>query len=245
MPAKADEQLMIQEHDAKLAAQSMTPMDLLQMAVQKGVDVDQLTKLMELQERYQANQARAAYNEAMAKFKAHPPQIVKNKHVQFGNTDYWHTTLDSLCDSVIKALSDVGIVHHWNTAQNGPEIAVTCVLTHELGHSEGTTLKASPDTSGSKNAIQAIGSAVKYLQRYTLMSATGLADGLPDDDGASADSMPADWLSERLDWLENCRDLGELSKQFRLAYQEAAKAKDKNAMHALIAKKDAKKGKLQ
>ena len=34
-----------------------------------------------------------------------------------------------------------------------PRIAVTCVLTHEMGHSEETTLEALPDTSGSKNSI--------------------------------------------------------------------------------------------
>jgi len=239
------QELMIQPEEAKLAAQSMTPMDLLQMAVQKGVDIDQLSKLMELQERWAANQARMAFNEAMAKFKANPPEITKNKHVKFGNTEYDHATLDHVTDAITKALSDVGICHRWSTAQNGPEIAVTCLLTHELGHSEGTTLKASPDTSGSKNAIQAIGSAVTYLQRYTLMAACGLAARGADDDAATAGGVAADWLDERVDWIANCRDVDELKKIYSDAYREAGKAHDQKAMHALLAAKNRRKAELQ
>ena len=37
--------------------------------------------------------------------------------------------------------------------------------------------------TGSKNAIQAIGSTVSYLCRYTLLCVTGLATSDPDDDG--------------------------------------------------------------
>ena len=42
-----------------------------------------------------------------------------------------------------------------------------------------------PDNSGSKNSIQAIGSTTTYLQRYTLFSILGLAAG-EDDDGSAA-----------------------------------------------------------
>ena len=141
----------------------VTPLGILQIAVQQGADVDKLAKLLELQERWQANQARQAYNAAMAKFKQRPPKITKNKHVKFDDTEYDHATLDHVVDAITEALSAVGISHKWKMSQS-PEIAVTCVLTHEMGHSEETTLKASPDASGNKNSIQAIGSTVTYLR---------------------------------------------------------------------------------
>jgi hypothetical protein len=56
--------------------------------------------------------------------------------------------------------------------------------------------------SGSKNAIQAIGSAVTYLQRYTLLSATGLAAKNGDNDGADA-SPKLDNLDEQIEWIQN------------------------------------------
>jgi hypothetical protein len=58
-----------------------------------------------------------------------------------------------------------------------------------MGHSEENTLMAGKDDSGNKNGIQAIGSTVTYLQRYTLKAALGLAAGA-DDDGAKSDGEP-------------------------------------------------------
>jgi hypothetical protein len=41
------------------------------------------------------------------------------------------------------------------------------VLSHELGHSEETTMTLPLDTSGSKNNVQAVGSSTSYGKRYT------------------------------------------------------------------------------
>ncbi len=60
---------------------------------------------------------------------------------------------------------------------------MTCILTHELTHSERTSLTAKPDQSGKKNPIQAIASTVSYLQKYTLLAITGLAAQGMDTDG--------------------------------------------------------------
>lgn len=205
-------------------AAEIRPMEVLQIAIQQGADVDKLAKLLELQERWEAGQARKAFTAAMARFKANPPEISKNKHVKFGNTAYHHATLDHVTEQVTKALSAVGISHKWEVDQrNG--ISVTCVLTHELGHSERTTLSAAPDTSGSKNAIQAIGSTVTYLERYTLLAATGLAAS-EDDDGKSSEphpSMPEESVAEWLDAINASSDLEELKKNF---FDAAEKAED-------------------
>ena len=44
----------------------MTPMDMLNRAVTAGADIVVLEKLMALHERYESNQARKAFDEAMA-----------------------------------------------------------------------------------------------------------------------------------------------------------------------------------
>lgn len=171
---------------------AVTPAQMLQMAVQQGADLDKLEKLMELQERWEASQARKAWASAMAAFKANPPNIGKNKHVRFTNkagtvTDYWHATLDNVCDVVATALSKHGLSHRWETQQADGRIKVTCHITHTGGHSESTSLHAAADDSGGKNQIQGIGSAATYLQRYTLLALTGLATGETDDDGKGTD----------------------------------------------------------
>lgn len=178
--------------------QAVTPMAMLSMAINKGTDLAQLEKLMELQERWEKNEAKKAFDRAVSAFKANPPVLHKNKTVNYQNKDlsmtsYDHATLDHLCEAICPELSKHGLSHRWDTMQGeGGAITVTCVLTHEMGHSQGVPLKSLPDQSGGKNAIQSIGSTVTYLQRYTLLAVTGLAVGVQDDDGAAANPRPGD-----------------------------------------------------
>jgi len=175
------------------AVAPITPMEMLQIAVEKGADLDQLQKLMDLQERWEANEARKAFVAAKAKFKAEAPRIDKNKHVGFTSqrtsttTDYHHATLDHIEELLSPVLSANGLAYSWETEQvEGGQIRVTCVLTHVLGHSERVTLQAGPDTSGNKNSIQAVGSTATFLSRYTLLLITGMSTGDMDDDGKAA-----------------------------------------------------------
>lgn len=226
-----------------------TPMELLRVAMNQGADLDKLTKLMDLQERWERSEAQKAFVVALNAFKADPPVITKNKAVAFGNTRYSHATLDHVCDAVIKGLSRHGICHRWKVAQDAEWITVTCLLTHCLGHSEETTLKGCPDNSGSKNSIQAIASTVTYLQRYTLLAATGLAAGGTDDDGrggaAAAAKISTDTVREQCEWIANAKDLSELFALYSNAYKQAAQVGDKSAMDAYIKAKDARKRELQ
>lgn len=221
-----------------------TPMDVIQIAVSQGADVDKLTKLFDLQMRWEANQAKKAFDAAMQEFKKDPPEIEKNKLVSFGQTNYKHATLDHVCDRVAEALSKHGISHRWRVSQEEGTIRVSCILTHSMGHSEETTLAAGPDTSGSKNAIQAIGSTVTYLERYTLLAATGLAAANMDDDGQAA-GPKMEKLQEWLDAFAGEPSVEALSKDFKEAFKEATKLGATDAMKRLVAAKDKRKAELE
>lgn len=197
---------------------AVTPMQMLQAALDQGADLAKLEQLMALQERWEANEARKAYVVAMARFKQNPPEILKRKRVHFesqkGTTDYMHATLADVCAAAIKGLADVGISHRWDVEQQNDRITVHCVLTHEQGHSERTTLTGSADQSGNKNAIQAIGSAVSYLQRYTLLAATGLATKDIDDDGRGASNVELITENQILDLEALITEVGVNREQF-------------------------------
>jgi len=176
----------------------VTPMEMLARAVDRGVDAQQLEKLMDLQERYETTQNRKAFVEAMTAFRAEAPQLVKTKQVGFESrrtgdrTDYKYTPLDKIAGQLAPILSKHGLSYSWETTQaEGGLISVTCVLTHVMGHCERVMLQAAPDTSGNKNSIQAVGSTVTYLQRYTLLAALGLATAEQDTDGM----MPVDLIN--------------------------------------------------
>lgn len=179
----------------------MTPMEMLDRAVSSGASVETLTQLMVLQERWEANQARKAFDEAMAAAKARMPAIVKTRKVDFttakGRTNYQYEDLASIMNQIGPVLSANGLSVRYRTqAEPNQPISVTCIISHRMGHSEENTLMAGRDDSGNKNSIQAIGSTVTYLQRYTLKAALGLAASA-DDDGAKADDAGAITEAER------------------------------------------------
>jgi ERF superfamily len=232
-----------QPQNGATTALAITPMEMLSIAVQQGADLDKLQKLMDLQERWERNEARKAFVAAMAEFKKNPPEITKNKQVSFGRgdnaTSYSHATLDHVTAIVTRALSVHGLTHRWEVEQKEGRIRVTCVLTHQLGHSESVALESSSDTSGSKNSIQAIGSAVTYLQRYTLLSATGLAAKGDDNDAAGLGDF-----AEHVEWIQNAGDMDELQKLYRQAFKLATEQSNPKALKAIVAAKDARRKEL-
>lgn len=183
---------VIQESKSQIVASSdsrqlvaSAPADLFMLAISKGATLEQIEKVMELQERYEANQAKKAYVAAMADFKRNAPTIYKSAVVEHSGIKYNHAKLGDICELVIPVLAEYGFSHRWDQVQPGNGlIQVTCILTHKLGHSESTMLEAPADNSGKKNTIQQISSTVTYLQRYSFLGACGLSTkDLPDDDG--------------------------------------------------------------
>jgi hypothetical protein len=165
-----------------------TPATLLQMAVSQGADLDKLERLMAMQERWEASEARKAFTVAVTAFKAEPLTVFKRQTVDFssakGRTHYKHATLSDVTDVVGPAMAKHGLSYRWDVRQDGKTVAVDCVVTHALGHSERVSMSGPLDDSGNKNVIQQAGSTVTYLQRYTLLAVTGLAtEHEKDDDG--------------------------------------------------------------
>jgi len=173
------------------------PNDFMQMAMNKDMDIEVLKELIALKKQDDADKARKAFVQAMGDFKANAPSISKSGHVRFQNkagdvTEYNHATLSQVSQILGQALSAHGLSHRWDIKQ-GDRVAVTCILTHVMGHSEQVTLEGPPDTSGGKNSIQAIQSTVTYLQRGTLHAVTGVIADNADDDGRGAE--PGEYLS--------------------------------------------------
>lgn len=192
-----NEVIELERHEAEPMPVTVAgPLGMALQAVKAGMSIADMRQLLELQKDWEANEARKAYVAAMAAFKQNPPEIFKRKQVEFttrdgDTTSYKHATLGDVTAAVINGLAQHGISHRWDTKQDGGRIIVSCILTHNLGHSESTSLEAMPDASGKKNGIQQVASTVTYLQRYTLLGASGLATkDMEDDDGKGAEDPP-------------------------------------------------------
>lgn len=161
--------------------------NLLAMAIEKGTDIDQLEKLMDLKERYDANIARKAFYFAMSAFQANLPTISKRKD----GHKCKYAPLGDIAEQIRKPLQDAGLSYRFEM-DHGEAITIICIVTHTDGHSERTTMIAPPDESGSLQGIQARASTVTYLQRYTLIGALGLTTADEDMDGR----LPKEFITD-------------------------------------------------
>lgn len=179
----------IQRQELQPATHVVTPMDMLNQAIEKGANIDLLERLMTLNERWEQGQAKKAYTEAKAAFKADVPDIVKDKANKQYNSSY--ASIGNLVNTVNKHLAKYGLDAAWDIDQS-EKITVTCILTHTMGHAERVKMNAPADASGQKNPIQQIKSTITYLRVATFEAVTGIAttEGNKDDDGNGAGDGP-------------------------------------------------------
>ena len=165
-----------------------SPMGMMLAAIQQGATLEQVEKMMDLQERWERTEAKKAYDAAFANFKAESVRIIKGRKVTDGplkNKSY--AELHDVVDAVTPALSKHGLSSSWKLTRDEKDwMEVTCYLRHVGGHEESVSMGGPPDSGGAKNAIQARASTKTYLERYTLKAITGLSEQGDDDDGQGA-----------------------------------------------------------
>ncbi|WP_368655431.1 ERF family protein [Castellaniella ginsengisoli] len=188
-----------------------SPMAMAIAALQSGMSPEQIGQMMDLQDRYNATQAKKAYDEAFAAFKAEAVKIIKGRSVSDGPLKgKSYAELHDVVNAVTPALSKHGLSSSWKLTKDDKDwMEVTCYLRHVGGHQESVSMGGPPDTGGAKNAIQARASTKTYLERYTLKAITGLSEQDDDTDGnvAGSTDLRDGWITkvaeaETLDALE-------------------------------------------
>lgn len=169
---------------------SLNPVQLIQVAVQQGFDLDRLQKLIDMQEQWERKQAKKSFLAALSRFQTMVPVLKKSKTAKVqtksgGSYSYQYADLGTITQSIKGALAECGLSYRWEFAEDGGKMKVTCHISHIDGHTETATMEAAADNSGAKNDIQQKGSTHTYLQRYTLIGALGLSTADEDDDGSA------------------------------------------------------------
>ncbi len=162
-------------------AASLTPMQMAYQLIQGGADLGSVKEMLAVSKELAAEQAKRSFSVAIAAAKAELKPITKNRSGH--NTRY--ADFAAIASAIDPIITKHGLSYRFRTTQNDGRNQVTCIIEHVDGHAEENTISAPSDASGNKNAIQAIGSALTYLQRYSLVQALGLAVE-HDDDGKSA-----------------------------------------------------------
>jgi hypothetical protein len=156
-------------------APTTTLIDLLRAAVDKGADVATLERLAKLYESAETAQKKAEFNSALADAKREIKPIIKDRAV---GSMYRYETFAAIAEAVDPVLSEFGLFYTFPDGVGvlDPQlVTVCCRLSHRNGYSVEATRSAKPDVGQNRNAVQAMGSTITYLQRYTLKAVLGLA----------------------------------------------------------------------
>jgi len=163
------------------------PLAAITQALRDGATPEILKDMMDLQERYEANEARKAFIAAFGAARAEIKPIRKTETAGFDSrrtgerTEYAFEDLAKIAEYIDPILARHGLSYSFEPKVDGMMLTITCVLEHVQGGSRRATLTAGHDTSGSKNPVQALGSTATYLERYTLKAVLGLAAARDDD----------------------------------------------------------------
>jgi len=150
-------------------------------------DIDKLERLMAMHERMQARDAEAEFNAAMAAMQSDIPSIAERGAIVVNGqkrSDY--ATFEDINDVIKPIMQTHGFAITFKVENVPAGLSVTGILMHRAGHRESTTMLLPLDTSGSKNAVQAVGSSTSYGKRYVMSALLNLTTRGEDDDGHAA-----------------------------------------------------------
>lgn len=154
-------------------------------------DVEKLERLFALSERTKAAQAEQAFNAAMRAAQAEILPVARTAKNSQTNSKY--ATLEAVNEAIVPIITKHGLSISFGTDASPLEghYRVTCVLSHDDGHSRTFFADIPADLTGlkgtaNKTATHAFGSTMSYGRRYLTLLVFNVAT--TDDDGNASGS---------------------------------------------------------
>ena len=169
------------------------PERIITLAIERGVDVNTMERLLTMRRELRAENAKAAFDAALSAFQSQCPIIAKTKSVM--NKDgktvrYSYAPLESIVDQVRERLATCGLSYQFTTTFDAASVTTTCHVRHIAGHSEFSSVTVPVDTEGYMSAPQKTASAITFASRYAFRNAFGILTGDDDDDAQSVTPPP-------------------------------------------------------
>ncbi|MBC8718415.1 ERF family protein [Ochrobactrum sp. Marseille-Q0166] len=134
-----------------------------------NVDIDTMERLLEMQERIMERNVKAAFSAALSRMQPELPVINERGGIKdrAGNVQSTYALWEDINDAIKPVPAQYEFALSFKVGREDGMIVVTGVLSHAEGRSEQTSIHLPTDTSGSKNAVQAVGPSTSYGKRYT------------------------------------------------------------------------------
>lgn len=160
---------------------------MIAQAIEKGVPVDVMERLLAMRTQIKQEQAKEAFDRAMAQFQAECPTIKKTKEVRGNNGQvaYKYAPIESIVSQVKDALRANGFSYSTSMQLMETGVKVTVKVIHAEGHSETSEMEV---PFGNKTQImsqtQVAAAATTFAKRYAFCNAFGILTGDEDTDAA-------------------------------------------------------------
>ena len=174
-----------------------SPEQLIAMAIQNGTPVETMERILAMAKDVKAEQAKEAFNNAMADFQGECPTIKKTRGVPLksGKIAYHYAPIDSIVNQVKDLIKKYGFSYMIKTETLKNEKGETsvksiCIVKHRLGHAEQSEMEV---PLGNKTDImsssQVVASASTFSKRYAFCNAFGIMTGDEDDDARTTKTV--------------------------------------------------------
>ncbi len=177
--------------------ENISPNQMIQLAIEGNADLEKLEKLLGLQERYEANEARKVFASGFAIVQANIAGVLKTKDNPQTHSKY--AGLDSVIETSKPVYTRQGfsIIFYEGKTEVAENIRVCADVLHKAGHKEtyhfdvpldGVGIKGNPNMT----KIHGKASSVSYGRRYLLCMIWNIPT--QDDDGNTAapkDTLPS------------------------------------------------------
>jgi hypothetical protein len=185
---------------------------LIREALFSDADPQKLQKLLEVRREWQADEARAQFNQAIAEFQKCAPIVAKADRAY----DKQYARMDRIWREIRPLLTELGLSVTWQICELRSD--GICHLEGQLRHKDGHGERLvrdipMPELLKGQNKAQQAGSASTYAQRYALCGALGVVTG-DDDDGhaAATQFVTKEQATTIADMLDACRGLPDFNE---------------------------------
>lgn len=178
---------------------------LIREAIAAKADPAQLRELLAVRREWEADEARKAFNKAIADFQRRAPIIEKADKAY----DKQYARMDRIWREIRPLLTELGLSVTWQVCELRADglCHIEGQLRHRDGHGERLVRDVPmPELIKGQNRAQQAGSASTYAQRYGISAALGLVTG-DDDDGHAAGGalVTAEQVNEIRDLVDAAR----------------------------------------
>jgi len=162
-----------------------------------NVDPAKLHSMLDFHLRMMDKKAEIEFNDAMTRLQPKLPIIEKRGEIIYGGKTQRYAKYEDIDAKIRPLLNEEGFSFSFDSSNSEKGTIYSGTLHHSGGHSR--TIQTPPlpaDTSGGKNAIQALGSTVSYAKRYLVGMLLNLITKDEDDDAQLIGEINAEQLRE-------------------------------------------------